>query len=393
MAKDKIRYYRLKKGKFAYLEPTPAMQKHGFIRRRLGRDGPEAWAEAERHNQGWDEHRNNPTSGARSAPLPGSLEDVFQRYRAMAEWRRKAPRTQQEWEWVWHVLAPVFGDIPVARITPEHCDQFYRNLELALAEDGQPCASNEGHAFAIAEDAADGAAARCTRCGRSGTPAYNVALTMGLITANPSKIVKNVTPRGRTAIWTEQEVELLAETAWKGGYHGLALVIRIAYDAGLQPVDVRQLTLAQKKHDGTGGYFELQRKKTGKAAFATLSGTTETLLETYVEGLGATLTPTAPILRHRSGQPYSKDKLAKDFRTLRDVVFPGDERRLQDLRRTSNVEAAIGGAQPQFLSAKLGNTIAQSSALFETYTPVQLASVRQADAARQQGREKLKKGR
>ncbi len=38
-----------------------------------------------------------------------------------------------------------------------------------------------------------------------------------------------------------------------------------------------------------------------------------------------------------------------------------------------------------------GNTIGQSNALFETYTPVRLAAVRQADEARKKGREKLKK--
>jgi hypothetical protein len=61
------------------------------------------------------------------------------------------------------------------------------------------------------------------------------------------------------------------------------------------------------------------------------------------------------------------------------------------MRRTSNVEAAAGGAKPQHLSAKAGNTIAQSNALFETYTPVQLAAVRQAEEARKKGWEKSKK--
>ena len=46
-------------------------------------------------------------------------------------------------------------------------------------------------------------------------------------------------------------------------------------------------------------------------------------------------------------------------------------------------------AKPQDLSAKAGNTIGQSNALFETYTPVQLAAVRQADEARKKGRKKL----
>jgi hypothetical protein len=83
---------------------------------------------------------------------------------------------------------------------------------------------------------------------------------------------------------------------------------------------------------------------------------------------GSETTPVAaPFIRNRSGRPYTKDKLAADFRTIRELAFPGDTRRLQDVRRTGNVEAAIGGAKPQELSAKAGNTIGKSNALFGTY--------------------------
>ena len=61
------------------------------------------------------------------------------------------------------------------------------------------------------------------------------------------------------------------------------------------------------------------------------------------------------------------------------------------MANAARIEAAVGGAKPQDLSAKGGNTIGHSNALFETYTPVQLAAVRQADEARKKGREKLKK--
>ena len=115
------------------------------------------------------------------------------------------------------------------------------------------------------------------------------------------------------------------------------------------------------------------------------------MLDAYLAGLGVTVLAEAPLIRNRSGQPYTKDKLAADFRTIRAAVLPGDTRQLMDLRRTGNVEAAVGGARPQELSAKAGNTIGTSSQLFETYTPVQLESVRQADEARVRGRKALKR--
>jgi hypothetical protein len=59
---------------------------------------------------------------------------------------------------------------------------------------------------------------------------------------------------------------------------------------------------------------------------------------------------------------------------VREVVFSGDTRRLMDMRRTGNVEAVVGGAQPTDLAAKLSNTLSQSNSIHETYSPVQLVS-------------------
>ncbi len=97
-----------------------------------------------------------------------------------------------------------------------------------------------------------------------------------------------------------------------------------------------------------------------------------------------------PFIRNRSGHVYSKDTLGDDFRDVRAAVFPGDTRRLMDLRRTGNVEAVIGGAEPSQLSAKLSNTLSQSNQIFDTYSPVQLATVREADKAREEGRRRMR---
>ena len=99
--------------------------------------------------------------------------------------------------------------------------------------------------------------------------------------------------------------------------------------------------------------------------------------------------PGQPFIRNRSSRVYTKDTLARDFRRVRNKLLPGDDRRMQDLRRTGNVEAAVGGATPSDLAAKQANSIDQATALYETYTPTQLASVRRADAARKIGRKAL----
>lgn len=132
------------------------------------------------------------------------------------------------------------------------------------------------------------------------------------------------------------------------------------------------------------------RAKTRRKVIATLSKETETLLDRYLAGLGIVIPRDQPFIRNRSGHVYSKDTLGDDFRAVRNAVFPKDDRRLMDMRRTGNVEAMIGGAEPTHLSAKLGNTLSQSNQIYETYTPVQLAAVRQADKARVVGRRRLK---
>lgn len=102
--------------------------------------------------------------------------------------------------------------------------------------------------------------------------------------------------------------------------------------------------------------------------------------------------PDAPIFRHRSGGPYSKDKLASDFRNLRVRVFgAGETRKLADMRRSGAMEAVAGGVNPGHLSAKMGNTIATANHLWRTYAPAETAAVRQADEARRRGRRASKK--
>ena len=364
MAKVRIRYYVVRQGR-GYWQPTAAMKRQGFAARTLGQDGPEAWAAAEAMNAAWDRHRSG--AGETKLITPGSLADVFRRYRGMDAWSRKKVRTREEWEDVWGVLEPVLGDVPVTEIDAELCDAFYQRLRALYSLH------------------------RRHRIFKVFRALMNVAIALQLITENPTLIVANEAPKGRSEIWSEGEQRRLAARAWKRGYRGLAVAIRIAYDSQLQPVDVRSLKLAQRRTDGAGTYFDTARAKTEKRAFATLSKATERMLDVYLERLDMTLHPDAPLIRTRTGAAYTtKDLLAKDFRTIRRELFPGDTRRLQDMRRTGNVEAAVGGAAPAHLSAKSGNTIGRSNALFETYTPVQLAAVREADAARAIGRARLK---
>jgi hypothetical protein len=90
----------------------------------------------------------------------------------------------------------------------------------------------------------------------------------------------------------------------------------------------------------------------------------------------------------RTGSPYREATLAHDFAAVRAIVFPGDTRKLMDMRRSGAVEAIAGGADAVGLSAKLANSIGRSNVLHKTYAPVDIEAVRNTDASRLQGAEK-----
>ena len=114
-------------------------------------------------------------------------------------------------------------------------------------------------------------------------------------------------------------------------------------------------------------------------------------LAAYLEQLGVELTGDAFIFRNRSGAPYSKDTLGDDFRDVRAAEFGEAERRtLADFRRSGAVEAIVGGAKAEELAHAMGNTLSASNALFTTYVPVNLATIRSVMEARRKGRRKLR---
>jgi hypothetical protein len=75
---------------------------------------------------------------------------------------------------------------------------------------------------------------------------------------------------------------------------------------------------------------------------------------------------------------------------VRALAFPKDKRRLMDMRRSGVVEAVAGKADAIGLSAKLANSIRRSNALHKAYAPVDIEAVRNTDAARLRGRQRMR---
>ena len=135
-----------------------------------------------------------------------------------------------------------------------------------------------------------------------------------------------------------------------------------------------------------------ERGKTGKPVGGLLSLRAMTVLTAYLEKLGVERHGDAYVFRNRSGTPYRSDTLGDDFRDVRAVEFGLLERRTigHDFRRTGAVEAITGGAKAEQVAHAMGNTLSASNALFATYVPVNVTTLRDVMAARRAGRRKLR---
>lgn len=202
--------------------------------------------------------------------------------------------------------------------------------------------------------------------------------------------VPNPAPKGRESVWLHAEILHLSEIAVRDGFLGLAIAIRIAWDAMLSPVDARLLDLQGFTYGPFGAEVATRREKTSKRVRQVLTPETAALVQLYIGSLaqrGIELFPSAPIVRRRDGQAYAgKDAFAEDFRYVRAAAFPGDERQFLDIRRSAATEARLGGANRDDLGKAMANRIDDSDALFDTYV---LAASQRVLEARQAGRDAM----
>jgi hypothetical protein len=392
MGEDKLRYLLFVCGRWRW-RPTRTMRVHGFKLVTFGRELTAAdKVRVIALNDEWDRVRR----GLQVAAKPietiyprGSVGDGYQRVMKLRAAERKAKsmvRTKEQekrddWPRAWKWLGPVYCDRDPGSVTPESL----LALRTKVAARVSP---TEAHRVIKVWRALWKKMAAMAYCERD---------------ADPSLVFSNTAPDPRQHVWHHREVVSLVQRAWRMGYKGLAAAMAVAWDTMLSPVDIRGLTAGQRARDARGGVFFLDRAKTGRAAAGTLSRWSEAILTAYLKSLGAELHDSAPIFRTPGSvpgpkggrrwlpRPYSTSKLDRDFRVVRTALFGHDEQRqFADMRRSGAVEADAGGASGPDLSNKMANTISASNQLRKTYTPVNIASVRRADAARTQGRKAMR---
>jgi hypothetical protein len=390
MGSDKPRYLVKIKG-YYYWRPTLRMKRAGFSDRALGKNDIAAKQEAIRLNAEWDQFR----FGERTNPKimiypPGSLGAAYNRAIALREAERKAKgivwsrqqKARDDWPRAWRWIGPAFGDYDPLAVVSE--DLLALRAKVATRV-------SESEAFRVIK-VWRALWARLTPLG------YTVPAG-----SDPSLTFANSAPAPRQEVWPQIDVLRLVQRAWREGYYGLAALLACAWDTMLSPVDVRSLTVGQRRTDDQGVVFFLDRAKTGRAAAGTLTRWSEAILDRYLGKLGIELHAATPMFWTRGGtsttkggrpwppRPYTSDRLGIDFRYIRALVFgPHDQRQIADMRRSGAVEAMRGNATPAKLSTKMANTLSASNRLHRTYVPVDLASVRDVDEAREVGRERTR---
>jgi hypothetical protein len=299
----------------------------------------------------------------------GSIGAAFRRYRRTPEWARKATRTREDWWRGWKRIKPVFGDVDPRTVTLEDISEWRQAIEDTVS-------LREAHRAVKIWRALWQVMGGLHYCDKAYDPSWGV---------------RNSAAAGRSATWSEGEAARLVKQAWRMGYGGLAAALAVMWDTQLSPGDVRALRGSQRTRDRHGRAFFTERAKTGATAGGVLCARTMAILDAYLSTLGVELHREAPILRNRSGQPYLKNAFAEDFRDVRAALFgAGERRQMLDFRRSGAVEAIVGDATAEHLAHAMGNTLSASNALFETYVPVQMATVTQISEARRKGRRRLR---
>ena len=376
----KIPYSPVRQGR-RFWQPTPAMQKAGFLAKPLGPDGPASQTEALRLYQRWLDHRsgvepppeiyggtkNETAEVARRWPT-GSIGAAYVEFMRTPEWARLASSTRnRDILPAWHYIRDAWGDCDPNRMTLSLMSEW--RVELVTTK-------------------GIGVAHRVLKEWRRH---WKVMRALRYVTVDdPSIKISNTAPAPRWQTWQEGEVVRIVKAAIRLGDLRMAAIVAVIWDTQFQPGDARTLRVRHLRQAGACFLMDRSqdgREKTGVAVLGTLSPRTHRLLVAYL-ATRPVMTPEAWLFPMASGRVPSIPELSRAFRILTEKVFPGDKRQLRDMRRTGTVEAFAGGATANDIGSKMGNSIGRSNTLWKTYNPVDLASVRRADVARVEGRKR-----
>ena len=300
----------------------------------------------------------------------GSVGAAFQSYIRTREWCGLAPSSRMKVWWpAWFRIRAMWGDVDPNSISFRDDVRMARELEKTHGR---------------------GVAHKTIKTWRA---LWTVMRGMKIARGDdPTFGVRNKAPQPRSERWSEGEAVRLPKALggpgtsdWRASSpsRGIPHFARRRADAARPPPEEQQ-----RRDD-----FR-PRWKDGRRRDAPLSARSAT---DRAAGVNLSCRPrcrAAPrrvSVSHALGGALSGSHLAHDFAEVREIVFPGDHRRLMDMRRSrrgrsDRAEPARPGSFPQ----RWRTRSSRSNVLHKTYSPVDLASVRSAGAARLRGRRRMR---
>lgn len=333
----------------------------------LGPDGPEARARGLAAYEAYREAIGGKTPGSRYPH--GSLGRALEMWKTTPEWKDMKARTKEDYERAWIFIEPQFAYRTVTKITVADSEAFHREMRKTLTPN---------------------AAHRTLKIWRA---LLHMLEKKNLLTKAPIGTVTNPQPVGRGQFWLARDVARMIRACGKLRHPAMGLIIRMAWETAMSPVDCRTFSMGMLKRDGSGWYIERNRSKTGAGAKPPISDELAADLQALAQSLkdkGIELLPSSPLFRNSQGRAYSRNYLTEQFQIIRRVTFGRKEKRqLLDIRRSANLEADLGGASAEDRALVMANALDRNKTLDATYTPATVARARKVLEARKAGRELL----
>lgn len=302
---------------------------------------------------------------------PGSLGAFWSLWKKTEDFTGdKSERTQDEYAESWkRFIGPEFGNTLLGRITVSDSEAFHRKLKKELSPS---------------------LAHRTLKNWRS---LLIVLEKKHLITKAPIGAVTNPMPKGRGQFWLSNEIQKLVDECDKQKLTAMSLLIRMAWETAMSPVDCRTFSMSMLHQDRSGWYIVRPRTKTQKEAKPAISEQLAADLQAYADSFkkdGLEPLKTVALFRNSHGNVYTKTYMGHEFAEVRKAVFGEDEKRqFLDIRRSANLEADLGGATAEDRAAVLANALDKNPTLDATYTPQTVTRSRRVLQAREQGRQLL----
>lgn len=311
---------RARKGRY-FWQPTPAVEALGFSAEPLGADPVAAFARADKLNRQVDDERAR--SGEDRQVEPGTIKDLIRQFKAAAEFKLLAPRTQKDYGDSFKLIESRAGALPIAAIDRKGLKQTYRKL---TRKHGLTTANRHMKAWQA-----------LTR----------FAYDEGYRDDNPGWRLKLTKPRPRRQVWRPDQVEAIGAAALAMKRPSVALGVRLAYDIAQRPADVLKLTWPMWDGDG----FLIDQNKTGEPVRVLVSPATRQLLvEAHKVRASVQI-----IVSEATRRPYRYFDWAHQFAEARAAAGLPKDLQFRDLRRTALTEAGRQGATDDELRALSGH--------------------------------------